>query len=108
MGTIKVGGSIGNECCSLPLLFSSEQTFQMQCVVLMSMRHASETMEVRSQIDTEDELPPVRKANRERREQADLARPIVHGALPFHGHRPDAKAERRRRAEAERAARKRA
>ena len=37
-----------------------------------------------------------RKLNRRLREERDRLRPIVHGALPYHGHRPRAKDERKR------------
>ena len=47
-----------------------------------------------------------RKENRRRVREADALRPIVHGALPYLGHRPDPKHERRRQAELVRRARK--
>ncbi len=50
---------------------------------------------------------PVRKLNRRREQEADRQRPIVHGALPYFGHRPDPKHERRRVAQVVRTARKR-
>ena len=50
---------------------------------------------------------PLRKGNRQRVQQADRRRPIVHGAVPYFGHRPRAKDERRRQAEVVRKARKR-
>jgi hypothetical protein len=51
---------------------------------------------------------PVRKLNRRRAEQAKRNRPSVHGAIPYLGHRPSPKDERRRMAEIIKNARKRA
>jgi hypothetical protein len=50
---------------------------------------------------------PVRKLNRHKVQEADAVRPAVHGALPYLGHRPDLKHEKRRQAELVRRARKR-
>ena len=50
---------------------------------------------------------PVRKHNRRRDQEAERQRPIVHGALPYLGHRPKPKHERRRVAQVVRTARKR-
>ena len=58
-------------------------------------------------IERDDQETPVRKENRRRVREADAKRPVVHGALPYHGHRPDPKHERRRQAELIRQARKR-
>lgn len=49
---------------------------------------------------------PVRKGNRRAVRDADASRPVVHGALPYRGHRPDPKHEMRRQAEVVRKARK--
>jgi hypothetical protein len=49
----------------------------------------------------------VRKANRRRNQVAERERPIVHGTLPYLGHRPRPKDERRRQAMLVRRARKR-
>ena len=43
---------------------------------------------------------PVRKGNRRRVMDVERARPIVHGALPYLGHRASPKQERRRQAAA--------
>jgi hypothetical protein len=50
----------------------------------------------------------VRKGNRRRVQEADARRPVVTGALPYLGHRPEPKAERKRLATLVREARKRA
>jgi hypothetical protein len=50
----------------------------------------------------------IRKQNRERKREAERARPVVHGALPYLGHRAKPKHERRRLAQVVRQARKRA
>lgn len=55
---------------------------------------------------TDEEIAATRKANRRQAWQAERERPVVHGALPYHGHRPDPKHERRRQAELVRQARK--
>ena len=57
---------------------------------------------------TEAREVPVRKENRRRVREADATRPVVHGALPYLGHRPDPKHERRRQADLVRHARKNA
>jgi hypothetical protein len=49
----------------------------------------------------------VRKGNRRRVQEADATRPIVTGALPYLGHRPKPKHERKRLAGLVREARKR-
>jgi hypothetical protein len=49
----------------------------------------------------------IRKHNRRIAEEADRGRPIVHGVLPYLGHRPKAKDERRRLAQIAHEARKR-
>jgi hypothetical protein len=49
----------------------------------------------------------VRKSNRRRVQEADAARPAVTGALPYFGHRPKAKDERKRLALLVREARRR-
>jgi len=54
----------------------------------------------------DEELAATRKANRRQARQAERERPAVHGALPYHGHRPDPKHERRRQAALVRQARK--
>ena len=59
-------------------------------------------------VDEREDTLPLRKENRQRRETAARTRPVVHGALPYHGHRADPKHERRRVAEAVKEARKRA
>jgi hypothetical protein len=56
--------------------------------------------------ESELELEP-RKLNRRRREEQDRDRPVVHGALPYLGHRPNAKHEHRRLSNLVRQARKR-
>ena len=48
----------------------------------------------------------LRKANRRRNADAEHARLIVHGALPYYGHRPNKKHERKRVAALVRQARK--
>jgi hypothetical protein len=58
-------------------------------------------------MDHDEELP-TRKINRRRANEAERERPIVHGALPYLGHRPRPKHERRRLAELVRQARKKA
>jgi hypothetical protein len=50
---------------------------------------------------------PVRKGNRRRVQEADATRPVVTGALPYLGHRPKPKQERKRVAALVREARKR-
>jgi hypothetical protein len=57
--------------------------------------------------DIQDADPLISKRNRRARELADRSRPIVHGALPYLGHRPKPKDERRRQARVVRDARKR-
>jgi len=54
----------------------------------------------------DEEFTSTRKANRRLAWQAERQRPVVHGALPYHGHRPDPKHERRRQAALVRQARK--
>lgn len=49
----------------------------------------------------------IRKANRRHVKEADATRPIVTGALPYRGHRPKPKDERKRLAALVRDARKR-
>ncbi|MDB5074118.1 MAG: hypothetical protein JWO42_297 [Chloroflexi bacterium] len=49
----------------------------------------------------------VRKHNRRRVEESERKRPVVHGALPYLGHRPRPKDERRRISELVQRARKR-
>jgi hypothetical protein len=49
----------------------------------------------------------VRKGNRRRVQEADALRPVVTGALPYLGHRPRPKDERKRLAGLVREARKR-
>jgi hypothetical protein len=56
--------------------------------------------------DEADQEQPVRKINRRKAQEADAVRPVVHGALPYLGHRPDPKHEKRREAEVVRRARK--
>lgn len=56
--------------------------------------------------ETDEELAATRKLNRQQARQAEREGPVVHGALPYHGHRPDPKHERRRQAEIVRQARK--
>ena len=51
--------------------------------------------------------PDPSKLNRHRAQEAGRNRPVVHGALPYLGHRPDHKHERRRIAKLVRTARKR-
>jgi hypothetical protein len=50
----------------------------------------------------------VHKGNRRRVQEADATRPVVSGALPYLGHRPKPKDERKRLAVLVREARKRA
>jgi hypothetical protein len=57
-------------------------------------------------MERNEDLSP-RKMNRQRALEAERARPVVHGALPYLGHRPKAKHERRRQARLVREARKR-
>jgi hypothetical protein len=49
----------------------------------------------------------LKKQNRRRALEADRARPVVHGIVPYLGHRPDPKHERRREAQIVRLARRR-
>jgi hypothetical protein len=42
---------------------------------------------------------PQKKQNRRRALENDRARPVVHGIVPYFGHRPDPKHERRREAQ---------
>ena len=51
--------------------------------------------------------PDPRKLNRRRAQEAGRDRPVVHGVLPYLGHRPDRKHEQRRIAKMVRTARER-
>jgi len=64
-------------------------------------------MTVREVAMTDQDKYTVRKENRRRSREARVGRPLVHGVLPYLGHRADPKHERRRLALLVRAARAR-